>query len=100
MARKNNPEITPPTGERFENLVASVEEALRALEGGELPLEDALKRYEEGVKALRKCYGILKQAEARVLLLTEQNGQAQTRPFDAEGETHKAPEENAGGKLF
>jgi exodeoxyribonuclease VII small subunit len=79
---------------RFEDLVAQVEEALQNLEGGELPLEDALKLYEEGVAGLRKCYEILKRAEKKVQLLTERDGEVAQRPFE-EGEE---PEE--GGKLF
>ena len=65
------------------------------LEGGTLPLEDALKRYEEGVSALRKCMAILKQAEARVQILAEQNGELVEKPFD---ETKAESEER--GKLF
>jgi exodeoxyribonuclease VII small subunit len=81
--------------ERFEQLVAHVESALSDLEGGTLPLEDALKRYEEGVSALRKCMAILKQAEARVQILAEQNGELVEKPFDeAKAETEEK------GKLF
>ncbi|MCC6149128.1 MAG: exodeoxyribonuclease VII small subunit [Planctomycetes bacterium] len=81
--------------ERFEQLVAHVEAALSDLEGGTLPLEDALKRYEEGVSALRKCMTILKQAEARVQILAEQNGELVEKPFD---ETKAETDEK--GKLF
>ncbi|MCC6465368.1 MAG: exodeoxyribonuclease VII small subunit [Planctomycetes bacterium] len=77
MARKKEEE-------RFDVLVAQVEDALRLLEGGELPLEEALKRYEEGVGALRRCYEILKKAEAKVQLLSERDGEPQTQPFDVE----------------
>jgi len=91
MAKKKPDEPT----ERFEALIARVEEALRDLEGGTLPLEDGLKRYEEGVAALRKCMTILKQAEARVQILAEQNGELVEKPFDEE----KA-DEGDKGKLF
>jgi exodeoxyribonuclease VII small subunit len=90
MAKKK-----PEDGERFEVLVARVEEALRELESGTLPLEDALKRYEEGVSALRKCMAVLKQAEARVQMLVEQNGEVVEKPFDED----KA-ETDDKGKLF
>lgn len=80
--------------ERFEQLVAHVEEALSDLESGTLPLEDALKRYEEGVAALRKCMAILKQAEARVQVLAEQNGEIVEKPFDEKSEADDK------GKLF
>lgn len=92
MAKKKNIDAATEPEERFETLVAAVEKALHELEGGELPLEDALKRYEQGVTALRKCYGILKQAEAKVMLLTRQNDAPVTKPFD-EGEDEDSGEE-------
>ncbi len=79
---------------KFEDLVAQVEEALQQLESGDLPLEDALKRYEDGVAALRQCLGILKQAEKKVQQLSERDGELETTPFDPEGE------EPAKSKLF
>ena len=60
----------------FESALASVEEIVRALEGGELDLTDALQQYEEGVKQLKTCHAILNQAERRVTLLSG---------FDADG---------------
>ncbi|GIK54277.1 MAG: Exodeoxyribonuclease 7 small subunit [Planctomycetes bacterium] len=90
MAKKK-----PEDGERFEVLVSQVEAALADLEGGTLPLEDALKRYEEGVAALRRCMAILKQAEARVQVLSEQGGELVEKPFE-----EPRSEEGDKGKLF
>lgn len=69
---------------KFEELVAQVEQALKQLDSGDLPLEDALKRYEEGVAALRSAFGILKQAEKKVQMLSERDGQLATQDFEAE----------------
>ena len=69
---------------KFEELVAQVELALKQLDSGDLPLEDALKRYEEGVAALRSAFGILKQAEKKVQMLSERDGQLATQDFEAE----------------
>lgn len=80
---------------RFEDLVNQVEEALNQLESGDLPLEDALKRYEEGVAALRLCFGILKQAEKKVQQLSERGGELEATPFDPED-----AETGAKTKLF
>ncbi|RIK63086.1 MAG: exodeoxyribonuclease VII small subunit [Planctomycetota bacterium] len=90
MAKKK-----PDEGERFEVLVSQVEAALADLEGGTLPLEDAMKRYEEGVAALRRCMAILKQAEARVQVLSEQDGQFVEKPFE-----EPRPDDGDKGKLF
>lgn len=89
MARKKEP--------RFEELVEQVEDALQQLDSGDLPLEDALKRYEEGVAALRQCFGILKKAEKKVQLLSEREGDLATSDFDVEEEDE---EDAAGKKLF
>jgi exodeoxyribonuclease VII small subunit len=83
---------------KFEDLVAQVEEALQQLESGDLPLEDALKRYEEGVASLRQCFAILKQAEKKVQQLSERDGELETKPFDAEDDEEGA--EPAKSKLF
>lgn len=81
---------------RFEDLVAQVEEALKQLDSGELPLEDALKRYEEGVAALRLAFGILKKAEKKVQLLSERDGELAGQDFDVE----EAEAEDPPKKLF
>lgn len=76
---------------KFEELVAQVESALQQLEAGDLPLEDALKRYEDGVAALRRCFEVLKQAEKKVMQLSERD----TEPTPFEG-----GEDEPKGKLF
>ena len=43
-----------------------IEEAVGALEGGELPLEEALKRYETGLKAVRAAKAQLDAYQARL----------------------------------
>jgi exodeoxyribonuclease VII small subunit len=91
MAKKKEP--------KFEELVAQVEDALQQLDSGDLPLEEALKRYEEGVAALRSCFGILKKAEKKVQLLSERGGDLASQDFDVEEEGDEE-EESAGKKLF
>lgn len=66
----------------FAELVSQVEDALRDLESGELPLEEAMQRYEEGIASLRRCFEILKQAEKKVQVLTERDGTVASQPFD------------------
>jgi exodeoxyribonuclease VII small subunit len=93
MAKNNKAEP------KFEELVAQVEQALQQLDSGDLPLEDALKRYEEGVAALRLAFGILKKAEKKVQLLSERDGGLATQDFDVEA-SEKPAEEDAPKKLF
>ncbi|MCA8915668.1 MAG: exodeoxyribonuclease VII small subunit [Planctomycetes bacterium] len=82
---------------KFEDLVSQVEQALQQLDSGDLPLEEALKRYEEGVAALRQAFGILKKAEKKVQLLSERDGEIATQDFDVEDDE---PAEDTGKKLF
>ena len=52
--------------ETFESHLHALEEIVDALEAGELDLETALARYEDGVKRLKICYELLQGAEQRV----------------------------------
>jgi exodeoxyribonuclease VII small subunit len=68
----------------FEDALNRLEEIVRALEGGELGLNEALERYEEGVKLLRQSYELLQRAERRIELLSgiDAEGNPITQPFD------------------
>lgn len=92
MAKKKSDEP------RFEDLVGQVEQALEQLDSGDLPLEDALKRYEDGVAALRLAFGILKKAERKVQLLSEREGEIATTDFEVEDDSPESGSE--GKKLF
>ena len=61
----------------FEEALGRLDEAVAALESGQLPLEDALLLFEEGVRLTRRCQEILDHAELRVQrlrVLTEPDG--------------------------
>ena len=69
--------------ETFESYLTQVEEAVRALEGGKLKLEDSIEKYETGIKALRQCYAILDQAEKKIqLLVKEKDGTLSAKDFE------------------
>lgn len=57
---------------RFEDAYSRLEELVGEMEAGELPLEDLLSRFEEGVKLVKHCQGFLKQAQLRVEQYVEQ----------------------------
>lgn len=78
---------------KFEEALARVEKIVEELEEGALSLDDSLARYEEGVKALKTCYEILRDAEKKVeILLKGEGGATKTAPFEVK--TEKA---SAGG---
>jgi exodeoxyribonuclease VII small subunit len=61
------------TEKRFEDAMERLEKIVQSLEGGELPLEEALKVFEEGMKLARFCSHKLEEAEKKVSLLIQEN---------------------------
>jgi exodeoxyribonuclease VII small subunit len=81
----------PAKKEKFEDHLRQVEEAVKALEGGKLGLEESIEKYETGVKALRQCYAILEQAEKKIqLLVKEKDGSLAAKDFEPEDKRKKA----------
>lgn len=68
----------------FEAALTELEETVRALESGELPLESALEQFEKGVRLLRECEGALKHAEQKVEILLGDRSQASLEPFTSQ----------------
>ena len=72
---------------KFEDCLARLEQIVVSLEAGNLPLEDSLKVFEEGVTLARHCSRYLDDAERRIEMLAKDDTGAQTtRPFAWEGE--------------
>ncbi|MBI2193856.1 MAG: exodeoxyribonuclease VII small subunit [Planctomycetes bacterium] len=70
--------------ESFEKSMSRLEEIVAELEKGDLSLDESLRRYEEGIRALRHCEGILKKAEQTIqVLLKDEEGNLKETPFDA-----------------
>ena len=82
-------ESTPPEEGSFETALERLEEIVDRLESGELPLEEALAAFEEGVGLSRRCATQLEAAEQRIDALLGSGDGLETRSFTAE----KAEEE-------
>ena len=54
----------------FEKALSELEEIVRQLEGGRVPLEESIAIYERGEVLKRHCEGLLKRAEARIERIT------------------------------
>ncbi|MBB6428271.1 exodeoxyribonuclease VII small subunit [Algisphaera agarilytica] len=54
----------------FEQAIDQLEELIEQIESGEIGLEDALKRYEDGTKLIQRCRSILDSAEKKIGELT------------------------------
>ena len=70
----------------LEKSLADLENIVEELESGELPLEKAMKKFEEGVKLTRNCQAALKEAEQKVEILLESAGGEDLEDFDVEDE--------------
>ena len=66
----------------FEQALAELEALVERLEGGDLPLEEALKLFERGVALTRQCQGSLQAAQQKVEILLKRSGDAQPQPFE------------------
>ncbi len=69
----------------FEAALARLEDIVKKLEKGDLPLEQSLKLFEEGVKLARVCNKRLEEAERKVeILLKDNEGKLAPKPFEEE----------------
>ena len=74
---------------KFEDAMERLEEIVQSLEGGELPLEDSLKVFEEGIKLVKFCSKKLEEAEKKVTLLVRESGGTHSQiPFELEEENN------------
>ena len=58
----------------LEKSIADLETLVDELESGDLPLEKAMKKFEEGIKLTRQCQAALKEAEQKVEVLVQSAG--------------------------
>jgi len=66
----------------FEKALEQLEQIVHEMESGRLPLESALKKFEEGIKLSRFCSQKLEETEKRINLLIEnQDGTVAEKPF-------------------
>jgi exodeoxyribonuclease VII small subunit len=72
---------------KFEDCLARLEQIVGALETGNLPLEESLKVFEEGIALARHCSRYLDDAERRIeTLVKDESGAVTTAPFVFEAE--------------
>lgn len=72
----------------FEQALNALEKIVDELEHGDLPLEKALKKFDEGMALSRQCSTMLDETEKKVTLLTGDN---------TDGELHAPFDTNSGG---
>jgi exodeoxyribonuclease VII small subunit len=92
MSTETTPQEGPPPQEgataadaparSFEHALSELEDRVRRLDSGELPLEEALQVFEQGVRLQQECQDLLDTAERRVVELSATPDGVGERPFD------------------
>ena len=73
MARRSND---------FEKAFQQLEQIVQRLEAEELPLDESLRLFEEGIGLSRFCHQRLEEVEKKIeLILADAKGQPRTEPF-------------------
>ena len=72
--------LTPP----FEAGLLELEQIVKQMESGDLPLERALELFEKGMKISETCRKQLEEAETRVEILVRKGDRVQAEPFRTE----------------
>ena len=70
----------------LEKTLADLENLVEELESGDLPLEKAMQKFEQGIKLTRNCQAALKEAEQKVEILLKSAGGEELEEFDADND--------------
>lgn len=65
----------------FENGLQELEQIVKEMESGELPLERALELFEKGMRLSETCRKQLEEAETRIEMLVRKGDKVQAEPF-------------------
>ncbi len=73
--------------ENFETNLKELEEVVKALESGEVSLDEMLSLFEKGIKLTKSCTSLLENAEQKINVLVKNgNGELEEKPFAPLGE--------------
>jgi exodeoxyribonuclease VII small subunit len=78
------PTMTSKKSVNLEKSIASLETLVDELESGDLPLEKAMQKFEEGIKLTRQCQAALREAEQKVEILMQSAGAETLEPFEVD----------------
>lgn len=68
---------------KFEEALKKLEKIVEDLEKGDLSLDEALKKYQEGIELSRLCSQRLENAKKKIdLLVKNKKGEFELKPFD------------------
>ncbi len=76
--------MSPTKKFNLEKALTDLENLVDELESGDLPLEKAMKKFEEGIKLTRGCQAALKDAEQKVEILLKSAGDEALEDFEVD----------------
>ena len=76
MSKENN--------ENFEESMKMLENIVIELENGNLNLDESVNKFEEGMKISKQCNRILEEAEKKITILLENDGELEEENFEVE----------------
>jgi exodeoxyribonuclease VII small subunit len=72
---------------KFEESLQRLEVIVKEMERGDLPLEQSLKLFEEGIALSGSCRKELEEAEGKIEILLKHDGKLQAEPFGESSES-------------
>lgn len=77
-------------GVKFEQAMARLEVIVGELEKGDLPLDESLKIFEEGIRLSKNCLKVLEEAERKIeVLVQDKNGKKQIRAYSSSNDDNR-----------
>lgn len=68
----------------FEEMLDELEEIVQTLEKENLNLDESISKFEEGMKLAKQCNEKIEQAEKRITILLNENGEIKEENFTTE----------------
>ena len=68
----------------FEEKIKKLEDVVNALEKGDMNLDESLTKFEEGMKLSKECNKMLEDAEKKITVLLEKDGEIEETEFEGE----------------
>ncbi|HEX7420530.1 MAG TPA: exodeoxyribonuclease VII small subunit [Thermoanaerobaculia bacterium] len=82
-------------GNDFEKAFKELETIVQRLEAEELPLDESLRLFEQGISLSRFCHQRLEEVEKKIeLILADAKGQPRTEPFEIDEQPDDAEAED------
>lgn len=83
-------------GVKFEQAMARLEAIVAELEKGDLPLDESLRIFEEGIRLSKNCLKVLEEAERKIeVLVQDTNGKKHLRAFSSDADERRDSDADA-----